>query len=122
VETTTRLHRLKFTVWALSCGRLGATQGSAAVTPGELLNTSGGIYKLLFTREERMAGCTNTNFDIALVGTGLVDGSAGAADVGFEIVGMDVGFHNGQKWAGKLAAVLFCANKNSITFERNPSP
>lgn len=116
METTTRLHRLKLLILALSCGRLGATQVGSTKTFGELLDTTCGIYKLLFTREERMAGGTNTNLDVALVGAGLVNGATGAANVGFEIIGMDVGFHNGQKWAGKLAAVLFCANKNSTYF------
>ena len=99
-----------------------------AVTLRELLDAACGIHEFLLAREERMAGCTDTDFQIAARGAGAIAGTASAVDGRLFVVRMDVGFHNNvRKRARKLAAHPHCANKKSRNFsckfrQRLPRP
>ena len=63
------------------------------VTFLETFNTAGGVDKLLFAGEKRMAGGTEFQADIGLCGTGFKLVATGAADSNGVILGMYSFFH-----------------------------
>ena len=71
-----------------SAGRL-----RAAIAAREFLYAAGGIDKLLFAGEKWMASGANTDLDVLLGRTGVVNRAAGAGDVGLVVFRMDVRFH-----------------------------
>jgi hypothetical protein len=109
--------RCIFTVSDFSDGELGAlfTGLRACVTAGEFLDPPGGIDELLFTGEERMAGRADADLDVALRGTGVIDGAARARNRRFAIVGMNICFH-GLKREWNIVSKAEPANKNSRYF------
>src|SRR6187549_1735281 len=79
---------------ALSQLTLGsAGRFRAAIAAREFLHPAGGIDELLFAGEKRMASGADTDLDVLLRRTGVVNRTAGAGDFGFEIFRMDVRFH-----------------------------
>ena len=60
----------------------------------ELVNASAGVDQLLLAGIERMALGADFNENVLLGGAGLIDGTAGAADLGLLIIRMDSGFHS----------------------------
>ncbi len=81
----------------------GARGLGAAVAAGEFLDPACGVDELLLTREKRMAGGADADFNITLGRTCMVNRAARAVDVGFEILRMNVGFHV-QKRRANLGA------------------
>ena len=103
--------------WKLS-GRalLGGALGHVGVALRELVDAACGVDELLFTREERMAGGANTDFQVLPGRAGLIRSTARAVDRGFAIIGMNAVFHGLEKGARNLDALLFCAIKMSGIF------
>jgi hypothetical protein len=81
-------------------GRLGA-----AVTARVFFNSAGRIDKLLFAGEKRMTSGADTDFDVLLRRTGMVDRPAGTGDFGLVILRMNVRFHD-QKRVRKVGAIM----------------
>lgn len=65
----------------------------ATVATCEFLHAPGGIDKLLFAREKRMASCANADFNVLPRRTRVVYGATGARDFGLVILRMNVSFH-----------------------------
>jgi hypothetical protein len=76
---------------------LRATKLHAAVTLRELLNAACGIDELLLTREERMAGGADTDFQTTAGRTGVIDSATRAGNGCGLVIRMDVGFHNASR-------------------------
>jgi hypothetical protein len=66
---------------------------SLTVSARELLYSSGGIDKFLFSSEKRMAGSTNTNLDVPSSRPGMIDSPARANDRSFNIFRVDICLH-----------------------------
>jgi hypothetical protein len=66
---------------------------SAAVTARELFNAAGGVDELLFTGKERVTSGTDADANIAPSRTGVIHRSAGAHDIGFLVIWVNVRFH-----------------------------
>jgi hypothetical protein len=94
--------RCIFTVSKFSDRELGALFAGlrACVTAGEFLDPASGIDEFLFARKERMASSADTDLDIALRGTGVIDRAARARNRSFAVVGMNICFHGFKKEAG----------------------
>ena len=75
----------------LGLRRAGSASGT--VPAGELLDTAGRVDELLLAREVGVAGRADTDLDILASGAGPVSGAAGTDDRGFEVFGVDAGFH-----------------------------
>jgi hypothetical protein len=71
----------------------GARSFGATVTLGEFFNATGGIDKFLFAGEKRMAGCANTDSNVAPGRAGVIHRAARANDVGLVIFWMNACFH-----------------------------
>ena len=84
----------------LSLARAGGL--GAAVATREFLHATGGIDKFLFAGEKRMAGGADADFNVSFGRAGVINGAAGANDIGLLIIGMNVRLHI-QKRALKLA-------------------
>ena len=65
----------------------------AAVTLGEFLNATGGIDKLLFAGEKRMAGRADTDSNVAPGRAGVIHRAARANDVGLVVFWVNACFH-----------------------------
>jgi len=74
----------------------GAGGHGAAIATGEFFDAAGSVDELLFASEKRVASGADTNFDIPASRAGVIDRAAGAANLGLEILGMNVRFH-GEK-------------------------
>ena len=72
----------------------------SCVTARELLDTAGGVDELLLASEEGMARRADADFDVALRGTGVIDGATRAGDRGVLVVGMNICFHGSEKGVG----------------------
>ena len=68
----------------------------AAVALGEFLNAAGGVDKLLFAGEKRMAGGADTDSNVAPGRAGVIHRAARANDVGLVIFWMDACFHSSK--------------------------
>jgi hypothetical protein len=121
----TRLHRSeKVTVGKLSgssCAFFGGALGNVRVALGELVDAARGIDKLLFTREKRVAGGANTDFQVLTGGAGLIRRATRAVNRGFAIIGMNAVFHGLEKGARKLVDPGLCAMKKSGIFRLTSS-
>ena len=80
----------------------GAGRLRAAIAARKFLDAAGGIDKLLFAGEKRMAGRADADLDVPAGGTGMVDRTAGAANLRLVVLRMNVRFH--RKRAVKVAA------------------
>lgn len=76
----------------------------AAVAAGEFFDSSGGIDELLLTGKERMAGGTDTDFNVCAGRAGAVGGSTSADDGRLDVFGMDISFHGCSEVAERLLA------------------
>ena len=76
----------------------------AAVAAREFLDATGGIDKLLFAGEKRMASGADADFNVPLRRTRVVDRAARTGDVGLVILRMNVRFHV-RKRAANLGAI-----------------
>lgn len=85
----------------------GARRLGVAVAAGEFLDASGGINEFLFAGEKGMARRADTDLDVALGGTGVVNGPAGAGDRRFDVIGMDISFHS-EKGNETITESLWC--------------
>ena len=75
----------------------------AAITTREFLHAAGGVDKLLFAGEKRMASGADADFNVTLGRTRIVNRAARTNDVGLKIFRMNVRFHV-QKGARNLFA------------------
>src|SRR6476659_2744720 len=75
----------------LSLGSAGRLR--AAIAAREFLHSARGIDELLFAGEKWMASGADTNLDVLLGRTGVINRTASAGDVGLVIFRMDVRFH-----------------------------
>jgi hypothetical protein len=83
---------------------LGRARGlGAAVAAREFLDAAGGIDKLLFAGEKRMASGADADFNVTLGRTRMVNRAARTSDVSLKILRMNVRFHV-QKGARNLFA------------------
>jgi hypothetical protein len=85
----------------------GAVGLRAPVPAGELLNSAGGIDKLLFAGKKRMAGGADADLDVLAGRAGMVDRTAGAANLRLVVVRMNVRFHSGKR-VEKVTAKVRC--------------
>jgi hypothetical protein len=74
-------------------GSAGAGGLGSTVAAREFLDAAGGVDELLFPGEKRMAGRADADFDVPLGRASVIDSTAGAGDVGLEILWMNVRFH-----------------------------
>jgi len=70
---------------------------AGAETPGEFLDAASRVDKLLLAGEEGVTSRTDTEAEILLGGAGMVDRTAGADDLTFHVLGVDIGFHGSAK-------------------------
>ncbi len=66
---------------------------AGAETLRELLHATGGIDKLLLAGEKGMARGTDAEAKVLFGGAGMIDRAAGADDLAFHILGVNVRFH-----------------------------
>jgi len=81
----------------------GTRSLGATVAAGKFLHPAGRIYKLLLTREKRMASGTDADSNVSFGRASVINRAARANEVGLLIIGMNVRLHI-QKRAENLAA------------------
>ena len=87
----------------------GTRSLGATVAAGKFLHPAGRIYKLLLTREKRMASGTDADSNIWTRGASVISRTARADDIGLLIIRMDTRFH-GEKGAPNLRLFGGCAS------------
>jgi len=85
-----------------------ASRFRAAVAAGEFFNTAGGVDKLLFAGEKRMAGRANADLNVPTRRAGMVDRAACADNIRLAVFRMNVRFHGGKRARTLVAAGAFC--------------
>jgi hypothetical protein len=71
----------------------GARGLGTAVTTREFFHPPGGVDEFLFTREKRMAGGANADFNVSFGRASVINRAARANDIGLLIIGMNVRLH-----------------------------
>ena len=71
----------------------GARRLRATVAARELFHAAGCVHELLFTGKKRMTSSADTDLNVATRRARVVNGAAGADDIGLVIFRMNVRFH-----------------------------
>jgi hypothetical protein len=89
---------------------LGTARGfGAAVAAREFFDAPGGIDKLLFAREKRMASSANADFNVLTCRARVIDRAASTDDIGIVVFRMNPRFHDFER--ARNLRVVRCLRK-----------